>query len=81
MESDNERPLYRPRNWNKEDRDNMKADKVKGWYTRGGFKSVMFVPATPEAKLQKLHEKVWCENESTRSRDIRSFTKEYTPTL
>ena len=37
-----ERPLYRPYEWMRDERDAMKKEKALGWYKRGGYKSVIF---------------------------------------
>ena len=47
-----------PKNWKREERREMKAAKKKNWYKKGGYKSVIFVPATPESELMKRFNKV-----------------------
>ena len=51
-----ERPLYRPYEWNRQERDEMKREKAVGWYKRGGYESVIFVPSTPESVLQRRYQ-------------------------
>lgn len=51
-----ERPLYRPYDWNRVERDKSKAEKANTWYKRGGYESVIFVPSTPESVLQKRYQ-------------------------
>ena len=50
------RPINRPRNWNKEERERQKKEKKTRWYKRDGFESVMFIPATPDGKLRKIYQ-------------------------
>ena len=45
-----ERPMYRTKEWQKEERENQKKRKSKEWYNKGGYKSVIFVPATPSSR-------------------------------
>ena len=49
-----ERPLHRPRAWNREERDRRKTDKKGGWYKKGGYDSVIFVAATPGSELKTV---------------------------
>ena len=56
LETDGVRPLYRPRDWNRVERDKEHVAKKKDWYKRGGDESVIFVPATPGSKLRKKME-------------------------
>ena len=51
-----ERPLYRPYDWNREERDKAKKNKVNDWYGRGGYQSVIFVPSTPGSVLQQRYQ-------------------------
>ena len=48
-----ERPLYRPYDWNREERDKEKRAKVDSWYKRGGYESVIFVQSTPGSELKR----------------------------
>ena len=59
LETDGVRPLYRPREWNREERDKERISKKTDWYKRGGDDSVIFVPATPGSNLRKkMEEKI-----------------------
>ena len=54
----NVKPLFRDRNWNKEERETAKMLKKVNWYKNPGdmninYKSVLFVPATPGGILVK----------------------------
>ena len=51
-----ERPMYRPKGWNKEERTKEKIRKNKNWYAKGGNESVIFVPATPRSQLQREYQ-------------------------
>ena len=46
------KPLYRPREWNQEAREEQKKNK-KVWFKRGGYEYVAFIPATPGSELKK----------------------------
>ena len=48
-----ERPLHRPKEWRKEEREQEKIGKKCSWYKRGGNEAVIFVPATPNSQLQR----------------------------
>ena len=39
-----ERPLHRPYDWNQEEREKAKRNKVKDWYGRGDYQSMIFIP-------------------------------------
>ena len=52
-DTDGSRPLHRPRGWNSDERVNEKGAKKVEWYKRGGYESVVLVPATPKSALQK----------------------------
>ena len=56
-DQEGERPLHRPKEWRKEEREQEKIEKKHSWYKRGGSESVMFVPATPNSQLQKKYQK------------------------
>ena len=56
-DQEGERPLHRPKEWRKEEREPEKIEKKHSWYKRGGSESVMFVPATPNSQLQKKYQK------------------------
>ena len=49
-----ERPLHRPRSWKKAEREKEKTDRKRNWYKRGGYDSVMFIPATPNSELRRI---------------------------
>jgi hypothetical protein len=51
-----DRPMYRPKGWNKEERTKEKITKKKNWYAKGGNESVIFVPATPRSQLQREYQ-------------------------
>ena len=60
MVEQEQRPLYRPSSWNKEERALLK--KIKGKSSYGPKDSVIFVPATPKEILRKRVEKVMADN-------------------
>ena len=45
------RPLYRPKDWNRAERQKAKQKKRYEWSTRGGFIAPIFVPPTPNSEL------------------------------
>ena len=51
-----ERPLYRPFEWEREERDQVKQNKVLNWYKKGGYESIIFVPSTPGSELQRRYQ-------------------------
>ena len=55
-DEDGIRPMFRPRGYQTAERKKAKANKKTEWYSKGGFESVIFVPATPESKLKKKYE-------------------------
>ena len=46
-------PMYRAREWRRNERRREREKKKKEWYKKGGKESVMFVPATPDSELKK----------------------------
>ena len=55
LADDGTRPFYRPREWQREERSKAKRQKQLNWYKKGGYDSVIFVPATPNSELQKKY--------------------------
>ena len=51
------RPIHRPKEWRRVEREEEKSRKKKSWYKSGGFDSVLFVPATPESKLKNMYQR------------------------
>ena len=47
-----ERPLHRPKEWRKDEREQEKVRNKNDWYKRGGNEAVIFVPATPNSQLR-----------------------------
>ena len=52
------RPLYRPRNWNEEERNINKKKKRHNWSTKGGYVAPIMVPSTPGGELYKILKEV-----------------------
>ena len=50
------KPMYRPRDYQENERKEDKKKKKKNWYAKGGYKSVIFVPSTPQSTLKKKYE-------------------------
>jgi len=54
-ERQGKRPLYRHKTWNTREREKERKAKKINWYKKGGNKSVMFTPYTPDSILQKMY--------------------------
>ena len=52
-EKEGKEPMYRPKNWNRKERERVKRMKRNTWYSRGGDETVMFVDATPGSSMAK----------------------------
>ena len=58
-EDNGERPLYRTREWNAEERRTQKRQKKLNWFKKGGYMAPIFVPVTPKGELkQRLQKRV-----------------------
>ena len=51
------RPINRPKDWRRAERDEETQEKKRTWYRNGGFDSVLFVPSTPEGKLKNMYQR------------------------
>ena len=51
------RPLYRPKDWQLDERSQQKKKKKHTWSTKGGYVAPIFVPPTPNGELAKTAEK------------------------
>ena len=54
-ENNQERPMYRPKKWNRIIREKQKHKErnTKNWIKKAGYDTAIFVPATPKSELQK----------------------------
>ena len=50
------KPMYRTRQWRQVDRAEEKRKKRDNWYKKGGYESVIFVPAKPRSALKQRYE-------------------------
>ena len=57
-DANGETPMYRSRKWRRAQRVKEKQGGRETWYKRGGYDSVIFVPATPGSNLKRR-----CEDE------------------
>ena len=57
-DQDGVRPLYRPPDWQAEERRIDKRRKRYSWSTKGGFIAPIFVPATPNSELVKMFQQL-----------------------
>ena len=74
-----ERPLFRPGDWNKEDRARKKESKKSGWFKQlGGKKNdfSLFCPASPGGKLASLWRKVLEEMRESSGGLVRGYVAE-----
>ena len=55
LDASGERPLYRPREWKRLERARERRGKRESWYRKGGFNTVIFVPATPGSRLKNRY--------------------------
>ena len=46
-------PMYRNKEYRRNERRKEKMTKMKNWYKKGSYEAVMFVPATPNSMLRK----------------------------
>ena len=51
-----EKPLHRPKEWERSRQKKEKIEKRKTWYKNNGNESVIFIPYTPGGKLKKAYE-------------------------
>ena len=51
-------PMYRTKMWNRVERQKERRKKKNDWFKKGGYMSVMFVPATPKSELKRQYERV-----------------------
>ena len=47
-------PMYRAKNWKRHQRKKERELKKENWYKIGGYKSIIFAPATPQSQLAKI---------------------------
>ena len=52
------RPMFRPKDWKRKERDKNKQNKKKEWATKKGHTAPIFIPATPGNKLAKAMQEV-----------------------
>ena len=51
------RPINRPKEWRRKEREEEKREKKRMWYKNMGFDSVLFVPSTPQGKLKGMYQR------------------------
>ena len=47
-------PLYKKRNWRRDERRKEREEKKKNWFKKGEKESVLFITATPDSQLRNL---------------------------
>ena len=55
---DGQHPMYRERNWQKEERRKQKKKRKTSWLTKGGYGTVIEVAPTPGGELAKRFQNV-----------------------
>ena len=55
LDASGEQPLYRPRKWKRLERAQERRGKRESWYRKGGFDTLIFVPATPGSQLKNRY--------------------------
>ena len=57
-ERNGQRPVYRPKSWQKEERRKKKRESKHDWSTKGGYIAPIFVPSSPRGELARRMKKV-----------------------
>ena len=57
-EKKGERPIHRPKEWRRREREKERRAKRTGWFRKGGHETVIFIPATKESKLKTNLEEI-----------------------
>lgn len=57
LDQSGEKPLYRTREWKREERIKEKVCKKRQWFRRGGYSSFIMVPVTPNSELKRRLDK------------------------
>ena len=52
LDASGEKPLYRPREWRALERARERRKRCDNWFRKGGFDTVIFVPAMPGSQLK-----------------------------
>ena len=55
LDASGEKPLYRPREWRALERTRERRKRHDNWFRKGGFDTVIFVPATPGSQLKRRY--------------------------
>eukprot|EP00794_Sanderia_malayensis_P013421 gene13421-14800_t len=51
-----EHPLYRPFEWNREERDRVKKNRIPNWYKNGKYVSMIFIQSTSGSELKRKYQ-------------------------
>ncbi|KAJ8037510.1 hypothetical protein HOLleu_18339 [Holothuria leucospilota] len=54
-------PLYRPKEWKREMKDEEKKQQKMNWFRKGDYESVLFIDATPNSELARKCRKIYKE--------------------
>ncbi|PFX11602.1 hypothetical protein AWC38_SpisGene24595 [Stylophora pistillata] len=55
LDANGEKPLYRPRGWKAHERARERKKRRDNWFRKGGYETVIFVPATPGSQIKRWH--------------------------
>ena len=53
-----EKPMYRKKDWERENREKTKRAKKENWFKKGDKETVVFIPTTPGSFLKKKYEEI-----------------------
>ncbi|PFX11897.1 hypothetical protein AWC38_SpisGene24230 [Stylophora pistillata] len=55
LDANGEKPLYRPRGWKAHERARERKKRRDNWFRKGGYETVIFVPATPGSQIKRRY--------------------------
>lgn len=55
VDANGEKPLYRPREWKAYERARERKKRRDNWFRKGGYETVIFVPATPGSQIKRRY--------------------------
>lgn len=53
LDANGEKPLYRPWGWKAHERARERKKRCDNWFRKGGYETVIFVPATPGSQIKR----------------------------
>ncbi|PFX11460.1 hypothetical protein AWC38_SpisGene24796, partial [Stylophora pistillata] len=55
LDANGEKPLHRPREWKAHERARERKKRRDNWFRKGGYETVIFVPATPGSQIKRRY--------------------------